>query len=161
MDKKELLKYLESLTDEVNEVNLQIWSNPEVSGQEEKAANLYRRKFKEKGFKIVDIPGMEHAFYAEYGSGHPVIALLGEYDALPGLSQKVDTKYNPVEKDGPGHACGHNLLGAAPFGAALAIKEYLDRTNTPGTIRYYGCPEEETLVGKVKMVKKEPLTAVT
>lgn len=97
---------------------------------------------------------MEHAFYAEYGSGHPVIALLGEYDALPGLSQKVDTKYNPVEKDGPGHACGHNLLGAAPFGAALAIKEYLDRTNTPGTIRYYGCPEEETLVGKVKMVKK-------
>lgn len=154
MDKKELLKYLESLTDEVNEVNLQIWSNPQVSGQEEKEANLYRRKFKEKGFKIGDIPGMEHAFYAEYGSGHPVIALLGEYDALPGLSQKVDTKYNPVEKDGPGHACGHNLLGAVPFGAALAIKEYLDRTNTPGTIRYYGCPEEETLVGKVKMVKK-------
>ncbi|NLX62640.1 MAG: amidohydrolase [Tissierellia bacterium] len=154
MDKKELLKYLESLTDEVNKVNLEIWSNPEVSGQEERAANLYRKIFKEKGFKVVDIPGMEHAFYAEYGSGHPVIALLGEYDALPGLSQKVDTKYNPVEEDGPGHACGHNLLGAAPFGAALAIKEYLDRTNTPGTIRYYGCPEEETLVGKVKMVKK-------
>ncbi len=154
MDKKELLKYLESLTDEVNKVNLEIWSNPEVSGQEERAANLYRKIFKEKGFKVVDIPGMEHAFYAEYGSGHPVIALLGEYDALPGLSQKVDTKYNPVEEDGPGHACGHNLLGAALFGAALAIKEYLDRTNTPGTIRYYGCPEEETLVGKVKMVKK-------
>lgn len=154
MDKKQLLEYLEGLTDEVNKVNLEIWSNPELSGQEEKSANLYRKVFQEKGFKIVNIPGMDHAFYAEYGSGYPVIALLGEYDALPGLSQKVDTKYNPLEKDGPGHACGHNLLGAAPFGAALAIKEYIDRTNTPGTIRYYGCPEEETLVGKVKMVKK-------
>lgn len=153
MNKKELLNYLESITSEINDVNLEIWNNPELPGEEKEAANLYRRVLTDNGFKIVNTPGMEHAFYAEYGSGYPVIALLGEYDALPGLSQKLDTVHNPVEKDGPGHACGHNLLGAAPFGAALAIKEYIDKTGVSGTIRYYGCPEEELLIGKGKMIK--------
>lgn len=153
MNKKELLNYLESITSEINDVNLKIWSNPEVSGKERESANLYRKVLQEKGFKIVNTPGMEHAFYGEYGSGYPVIALLGEYDALPGLSQEVDTEFNPIENNGPGHACGHNMLGAAPFGAALAIKEYIDKTNISGTIRFYGCPEEETLVGKGKMIK--------
>lgn len=154
MNKKELLSYLDSITDEVNDVNLKIWNNPELPGEEKESANLYRRVLRENGFKIVNTPGMEHAFYAEYGSGYPVIALLGEYDALPGLSQKLDTVHDPVEKDGAGHACGHNLLGAAPFGAALAIKEYIDKTNALGTIRFYACPEEETLVGKGKMIKE-------
>lgn len=153
MDKKGLLSYLERITDEVNEVNLEIWNNPELSGKEKESADLYRKVLSNKSFKIVNTPGMEHAFYAEYGSGYPVIALLGEYDALPGLSQKLDTEHNPVKKNGPGHACGHNLLGAAPFGAALAIKEYIDKTNATGTIRFYGCPEEETLIGKGKMIK--------
>ena len=153
MNKKDLLNYLESITSEVNKVNLEIWENPELSGEESESANLYRRVLKDKGFKIVNTPGMDHAFYAEYGSGYPVIALLGEYDALPGLSQTVTTEFNPVEKNGPGHACGHNMLGAAPFGAALAIKEYIDKTNTSGTIRFYGCPEEETLIGKGKMIQ--------
>ena len=153
MDKKDLLNYLDSISDEINDISLRIWNNPEVSGQEKESANLYRKVFEEKGFKIVNTPGMDHAFYAEYGRGYPVIALLGEYDALPGLSQAVDTKYNPIEDKGPGHACGHNMLGAAPFGAALAAKEYIDKTNTSGTIRFYGCPEEETLLGKGKMIK--------
>ena len=153
MNKKDILNYLDSITEEINDISLKIWNNPEVSGEEKESANLYRRVLEEKGFKIVNTPGMEHAFYAEYGSGYPVIALLGEYDALPGLSQAVDTKFNPIEKDGPGHACGHNMLGAAPFGAALAIKEYIDKTGTNGTIRFYGCPDEERLVGKGKMIK--------
>lgn len=153
MNKKDILNYLESIGDEINEVSLKIWNNPELSGEEKESANLYRSILKGKGFEIVNTPGMAHAFYAEYGNGYPVIAILGEYDALPGLSQSLDTTVHPVEKNGPGHACGHNMLGAASFGAALAIKEYIEQTNTSGTIRFYGCPEEETLIGKVKMVK--------
>ncbi|NLL82058.1 MAG: amidohydrolase [Tissierellia bacterium] len=153
MDKKELINYLESITDEVNQVNMTIWNNPEVSGEEKESANLYRKTLEDKGFKIVNTPGMDHAFYAEYGSGYPVIAILGEYDALPGLSQKLDTEYNPVENDACGHGCGHNMLGAAAFGAALAAKEFIEKTKTQGTIRFYGCPEEETLIGKGKMIK--------
>ena len=153
MNKNNVLEYLNSIEEVVNDINLKIWSNPEVSGNEEYSANLYRSALEENGFKIVNTPGMEHAFYGEFGSGYPVIAVLGEFDALPGLSQNVDVKFNPTTKNGPGHACGHNLLGAAPFGAALAIKKYLEESKLSGTIRYYGCPEEETLVGKVKMIK--------
>lgn len=79
---------------------------------------------------------------------------MGEYDALPGLSQSLDIKFNPVEEKGPGHGCGHNLLGSAALGSALAIKKYLEESKKEGTIRFYGCHEEETLVGKVKMIKK-------
>ncbi len=153
MNKNNVLDYLNSIEEVVNDINLKIWSNPEVSGNEEYSANLYRSALEENGFKIVNTPNMEHAFYGEFGSGYPVIAVLGEFDALPGLSQNVDVKFNPTTKNGPGHACGHNLLGAAPFGAALAIKKYLEESKLSGTIRYYGCPEEETLVGKVKMIK--------
>lgn len=153
MNKEQVLETLESMGDTINEINQAIWHNPEVAGNEETSANLYRKALQDNDFTIVETQGMPHAFYGEYGSGSPVIAVLGEYDALPGLSQEVDVTYKPVTPDGPGHGCGHNLLGAAPFGAALAIKKYLETTGKPGTIRYYGCPEEETLVGKVKMIK--------
>ncbi len=85
--------------------------------------------------------------------GSPVIGILGEYDALPGLSQKVVAKREPVEEGGPGHACGHNLLGVAGLGAALAVKATLESSPVSGTIRYYGCPAEETLIGKVFMAR--------
>lgn len=153
MDKKALLEYVDSLEENVNEVSQHIWNNPEISGKEEKSANYYREQLDKNGFRIVNVDGMDHAFYAEYGTGYPTIAILGEFDALPDLSQKVDTEYNPVDEKGPGHACGHNLLGAAPYGAALAIKKYMEESGVKGTIRYYGCPEEETLIGKVKMIK--------
>lgn len=153
MNKKDLLSYLNSKKEEINNINLNIWNNPELPGTEKKSANVYREALKKNGFKIVEVSGMENAFYGEYGSGYPVIAFLGEYDALPGLSQKLESKHDPVEVGGPGHACGHNLLGAAPYGAILAIKEYMEKSGTSGTIRYYGCPEEETLSGKVKMLK--------
>lgn len=153
MDKKTLLEFIQAIEEDVKEVSQQIWANPEVSGLERESANLYRNKLERNGFKIVNTEGMPHAFYAEYGSGYPTIAVVAEYDALPGLSQCVDMNYNPQEEDGPGHGCGHNLLGAAAYGAALAMKKYIDDTGSPGTIRFYGCPEEETLVGKVKMIK--------
>ena len=154
MKKTDVLKCLNSINDEIQDLSLKIWSSPEISGKEKESANLFRKVLKDNGFEIKEIHGMEHAFIAEYGSGSPVIAVLGEYDALPGLSQKVDTKFNPVEENGPGHGCGHNLLGGAALGAVLAIKKYLEQCEMSGTIRFYGCPEEETLAGKVKMIKK-------
>lgn len=155
MNKLDIIKYLGDIRKEINEVSLKIWSNPETAGNEKESANLFRSVLKTYGFKIkeLDDEGLENAFIGEYGSGFPVIAVLGEYDALPGLSQHIDSKFNPVKKNGPGHGCGHNLIGSAALGAVLAIKKYLEETNIQGTIRFYGCPEEETLSGKVKMIK--------
>ena len=152
MDKEKLLDYVDEISEDINEVSLKIWANPEISGKESFSANVHRDILVKNDFKIVNIEEMEHAFYADYGSGKPVIAVLGEYDALPDLSQKLGTEYDPVETGGPGHGCGHNLLGSAALGGALAIKNIWRRQKS-GTIRFYGCPEEETLNGKVEMVK--------
>ncbi|CAK7018741.1 amidohydrolase [Tissierella sp.] len=153
MNKSHVLEYLKDISEEVKELSLKVWNNPETSGNEKESSNLYKDILKSYGFEIKEVKGMENAFIGEYGSGSPVIAVLGEYDALPGLSQSLDTKFNPVEVNGPGHGCGHNLLGSAAIGSVLAIKKYLEETKINGTIRFYGCPEEETLIGKVKMIK--------
>lgn len=153
MNKLEVLKYLEDISEEVKEVSLKVWNNPETSGNEKDSSSLFRKVLKSHGFEIKQIDGMENAFIGEYGKGSPVIAVLGEYDALPGLSQSLDTKFNPVEINGSGHGCGHNLLGSAALGSVLAVKKYLEETKASGTVRFYGCPEEETLIGKVKMIK--------
>ena len=153
MNKSDVLKYLNSISEEVKELGLKVWNNPEISGKEKESANLFRDILKSDDFQIKEIEGLDHAFIAEFGSGSPVIAVLGEYDALPGLSQSLDTKFNPMEVNGPGHGCGHNLLGSAALGSVLAIKKYLEETKISGTIKFFGCPEEETLVGKVKMIK--------
>lgn len=153
MNKSDVLNYLKDISGEVEEVSLRVWNNPETSGNEKESSYMYKNILKSYGFKIKEIEGMENAFIGEYGSGSPVIAVLGEYDALPGLSQSLDVKYNPVEANGPGHGCGHNLLGSAALGSVLAVKKYLQESEKSGTIRFYGCPEEETLVGKVKMIK--------
>lgn len=154
MNKSDIIKYLDDINEEIKELSLELWNNPETSENERESANLFRTKLKSYGFVIEEIEGLENAFIAEYGSGSPVIAVLGEYDALPGLSQAVDTKFNPLKPNGPGHGCGHNLLGGAALGSVLAIKRYIEESGKGGTIRFYGCPEEETLAGKVKMIKK-------
>jgi len=96
---------------------------------------------------------METAFVASYGSGKPIIGFLGEYDCLPELSQEAIPTRKPVKAGGPGHGCGHNLLGTGSVGAAVALKHQLDKQGIEGTVRYYGCPAEETLIGKVFMAK--------
>lgn len=154
LKKIDVLNYLNNINGQVQELSLKLWNNPEISGKEKESADLFRKMLKSHGFEIKEIEGLEHAFIAEYGSGLPVIAVLGEYDSLPGLSQSIDTKFNPVEQNGPGHGCGHNLLGGAALGSVLAIKKYIEEAKISGTIRFYGCPEEETLAGKVKMIKK-------
>ena len=93
------------------------------------------------------------AFVATYGQGEPVIGILGEFDALPGLSQAATPDRSPVVADAPGHGCGHNLLGSGAALAAVALKEYMERNHVAGTLRYYGTPAEEGGDGKVYMIR--------
>jgi len=153
MNKRDLLEHLSELEDEIISYASNLWESPEVAGMEQGSAALSGQVLARHGFTIREVPGMDNAMIAEFGQGAPVIALLGEYDALPGLSQTVCAHKAPVEAGKPGHGCGHNLLGGAALGAALALKEYLIQHGLPGTVRFYGCPEEESLSGKVKMLK--------
>ena len=109
---------------------------------------------KDAGFKVeTQVADIPTAFVATYGEGKPVIGILGEYDALPGLSQKAKSVKEPLKEGAPGHGCGHNLLGTAGIGGVLAVKEALDAGDIKGTIRYYGCPAEEMYNTKGYMVE--------
>ncbi len=131
-----------------------IWSYAEAAMDEYRSASCQADYLEGLGFSIErNAGGMPTAFVASFGTGAPVIGILGEYDALPGLSQQVDPMQNPVTKGAPGHGCGHNLLGVAALGAAAALKSAMEAGEIKGTVRYYGCPAEETLTGKVFMVK--------
>lgn len=152
MEKEKLYDIVDRLRPTLEVAARYLWENPETGGNEEKASSYFRRLMGESGFTIHNEPRLPHAFYAEFGSGKPVIAITGEYDALPGLSQKACPEKAPLQPGGPGHGCGHNLLGAAAAVAAIAVKHMLEDEDLPGTIRFYGCPEEELLSGKVKMV---------
>jgi len=131
-----------------------IWDWSELGYQEKKSSFLLQKTLKDEGFTIqagvADIPT---AFIAEYGSGFPIIGVLAEFDALPGISQEVATVRKPIANKKGGHACGHHLFGTASTAAAIAIKKYLTKTNTKGTIRLYGTPAEEGGSGKVYMVR--------
>ncbi len=121
--------------------------------QEKQSSALLQETLANAGFKITTaVAGIPTAFTAEYGNEGPVIAILGEYDALPGLSQKaIPSKESAGEK--AGHACGHHLFGTASTAAAIAVKEWLEANNKKGRVRFYGCPAEEGGSGKVYMVR--------
>lgn len=152
MIKQDIYDEVQGLASLCQTIARQLWQHPEVGGTEKKSAEYMRKVLRKEGFEIVNSTTLEHAFYAEYGSGAPVIAVLGEYDALPGLSQKASIEKDPVAAGEPGHGCGHNLLGAAAAVGAIALKRFLEKSGTSGTVRFYGCPEEELLDGKVKMI---------
>lgn len=152
MIKQEIYDEVQGLAPIGVKISRHIWNNPEISGNEKASADYYRKILKKEGFTIVDSKTLPTAFYAEYGQGKPVIAVLGEYDALPGLSQEVSAEKKQLVAGGPGHACGHNLLGAGAAVGAIALKRFLEKSKVAGTIRFYGCPEEEILCGKVKMI---------
>ena len=144
---------VDARTDELADVNHAIWQYAEVGLEEHRSAALLVQKLKENGFEVeTDIAGMPTAFVAEYGSGGPVIGILAEYDALPGLSQKAVPYREELEEGAAGHACGHSGLGTGAYGAALAVKKAIDEHGLKGTIRLYGTPAEETALGKVYMV---------
>jgi aminobenzoyl-glutamate utilization protein B len=131
-----------------------IWERPETALQETFASRLIADDLAANGFEIEwGVGGMETAFVASWGRGEPVIGILGEYDALPSLSQDATPERRELVPGGPGHGCGHNLYGVAALGAALAMRAAMREAGTPGTVRYYGCPAEETLTGKTYMAR--------
>jgi len=132
----------------------QLWEWAEVGYQEQKSSSLLQSELKAHGFKIT--PGVAEiptAFVAEYGQGGPVIAILAEYDALPGINQDAVATRSPIDGKGAAHACGHNLFGAGSVEAAIAVSKWLKQTGTPGRVRLYGTPAEEGGSGKVYMVR--------
>ncbi len=132
----------------------QIWAFAETALRETRSAALLADYALKQGFRVErGIAGMPTAFVASYGQGSPVIAVLGEYDALPGLSQKATTERFPLQDGAAGHGCGHNLFGAASLGAALAVKELIAAGRLSGTLRFYGTPAEESVGGKVYMAR--------
>jgi len=129
-----------------------IWEHPETAFNEARSSALYEKRLESKGFKVTEYPEMKHSFVAEKGSGGPVIAFMGEYDALPGMSQACGVERKPVMEGAPGHACGHNLLGVGSLAAAETLARMLEEKGLPGRVRFYGCPAEEAL-GRIPLVK--------
>src|SRR5204863_6215428 len=126
-----------------------VWGMPEVCYTEARSAAEHLAELRHQGFRITEnVAGIPTALVGEWGEGGPVIAFLGEYDALPGLSQEAGVaEPRPMEAGGHGHGCGHNLLGSAALLAATAVKDWLATHKTPGRVRYYGCPAEEGCAG--------------
>lgn len=139
-----------------------VWSVPELNFAETQSCGLHAKALHEAGFHVTrGVAGLPTALKGEAGSEGPVIAFLGEYDALPGLSQQADTATRqPLPGNGNGHGCGHNLLGAGSLLAAAALKDWLADTGLPGRVRYYGCPAEEGGAGKSIMARAGAFTGV-
>ena len=153
--KAEVLKTLESNRDHYFDIAMKIWNYAELGYQETKSSNLLQSELKEAGFKIeTNVAGIPTAFIATYGSGKPVIALLGEFDALPGVSQTNSPVREKREDVNAGHACGHHLFGAGSAAAASVVKDWMEKNNVKGTLRFYGTPAEEGGAGKVYLVRE-------
>jgi aminobenzoyl-glutamate utilization protein B len=132
----------------------QIWAYAETALREHRSAAALADYAERQGFRVErGVAGMPTAFVASYGEGRPIIGVMGEFDALPGLSQKAISEKSPLVEGAAGHGCGHNLFGAASMGAALAIKEQIRAGALKGTIRFYGTPAEEDIGGKTYMVR--------
>ncbi len=136
-------------------MNDKIWEFAEIRFQEHKSAKLQMDMLSEEGFTVKKgLSEIETAFTGDFGEGYPVIGVLGEFDALSELSQEADiAKKSPLIEGGSGHGCGHNTLGASSLASAVAIKDYMKENNIKGTVRYYGCPAEESGGGKTFMVR--------
>jgi len=149
-----LVDKIEARTPEYDAVARQIWGFAEVGYQETRSSALLQSVLQKAGFRVTPgVAGMPTAFTAEAGSGKPVIAILGEFDALPGLSQACETSESPIQPGAPGHGCGHHLFGTGSAAAAIAVSEWLKENKVRGTIRFYGTPAEEGGGGKTYFVK--------
>ncbi len=132
-----------------------LWEYAEVGYQETKSSALLQSTLEAEGFTVnAGVAGIPTAFVASYGDTGPVIAILAEFDALPGINQDATPMRSPIDGKAAGHACGHNLFGAGSVGAAIAVKHWLDESGEPGIVRLYGTPAEEGGSGKVYMVRE-------
>lgn len=153
--KKELLNSIEQKSSELTALSDKIWEAAEVAFREEKSAEYLIKYAEENGLKVEkELAGMPTAFTATYGEGKPVIGIIGEFDALPGLSQTTDSFRNELTEGGAGHGCGHNLFGTASLGAAIAIKELIEKGDLTGTVKFFGTPAEEKFFGKLWMIRE-------
>ncbi len=149
---QEALRRLDELRPELVRINQDVWAYAEVGLEEHRSAARLIGALKKGGFRVREgVSNMPTAFVAEYGSGAPIIGILAEYDALPELSQQAGGKRLPFAGRNTGHGCGHCALGTATVGAALAVKEAMVKHKLKGTLRVYGTPAEETVIGKVYM----------
>ena len=152
MDIKKIISdYIDQNSERLTAMSDDIWGYAEVGMREWKSSERLIEELKKEGFEVeVGVADMPTGFIGTFGSGHPVISFLGEFDALPGVSQKegcnVKTQEDPQSY---GHGCGHHLLGVGAMGAAFALKKYFEENNVPGTVKYFGCPGEENGSGKV------------
>tara|TARA_B110000027_G_scaffold27094_1_gene29655 strand:- start:11212 stop:12639 length:1428 start_codon:yes stop_codon:yes gene_type:complete len=148
-----VLKKLDSQSEKYGYIAMQIWDLAEMGYLEEQSSSLLQETLSNEGFTIKKgVANIPTAFIAEYGSGLPIIAILGEFDALPGLSQQAIPEKKSANGDA-GHACGHHLFGTASAAAAISVKQWMQSTKQKGTIRFYGCPAEEGGGAKVYMAR--------
>jgi len=157
MDAKKLAQdYIDQQGGEFAALSHQIWEYAELSLKEFRSAALYVEKLKAEGFSVREnLGGIPTAFSGAWGSGRPVIGILGEFDALSGLSQAAgEVSPRPLVPGGAGHGCGHNMLGAAAFAAACGVKRFLQASGLPGTVVFYGCPGEEGGAAKAFLARE-------
>lgn len=152
--KPEILKSLDSKAEQYSIIAKKIWDFAEVGYKETQSSALLQQTLQDAGFTIqTNVAGMPTAFIATYGTGKPVVGILGEYDALPGVSQEAIPEQKNIANQKAGHACGHHLFGTASAAAAIEVKNWLIANKKQGTIRFYGTPAEEGGSGKVYMVR--------
>jgi aminobenzoyl-glutamate utilization protein B len=156
-EKKEVLDWLSQpkIVEKFGKISDAIWSYAELGLREFKSSKLLAETLKDAGFKVeMGLAGMPTCFVASYGSGEPIIGILGEYDALPMLSQKGRVpKQDPLIKGAPGHGCGHNTMCTAASAAAIAVKQAMDKFGFSGTIKVFGSPAEETVISRPHMIR--------
>jgi aminobenzoyl-glutamate utilization protein B len=153
--KKTALDSLGRQQSDLIDLSDRVWELAETALREDQSAKVLADYAEAKGFTVQrGVAGMPTAFVASYGQGRPVIAIMGEYDALPGISQRASAVKAPLEEGAAGHGCGHNLFGAASLGAAVAIKETMAAGALKGTIRFLGTPAEESIGGKIYMIRE-------
>lgn len=152
--KDAVIKSIQNHEKELTNVSDEVWSYAETALKETKSSKALADYAEAQGFKVTrEVSNMPTAFTAEFGSGKPVIGIMGEFDALPGISQKAQPTKEALVPGAPGHGCGHNLFGAGSLGAAVAIKELIQQGKLKGTIRFYGTPAEEAVGGKIYMAR--------
>ncbi len=149
-----VINWLDQNQSQFIEMADQIWRTPELAWKEFKSSRLQADFLQKEGFSVTwNVGDLNTAFIAEWGEGKPILGFIGEYDALPGLSQKNQPTKEAIDDGGPGHGCGHNLLGTGAVASAVAVQKWLKSNGKSGTVRYYGCPAEEKGSGKVFMAR--------
>ena len=154
MSKQALFDEIDADSERFTDLSTELWEHPELALREHDAAEALQDALREEGFTVeAGVAGIETAFVARYGDADPVVGTMGEYDALPGLSQAPKAEREPIEEGAPGHGCGHNLFGVGSLAGAIAVKRAIERGDVTGSVVYFGTPAEEVGAGKTYMIR--------